>query len=114
MFNRTPSGVIEHLIFYLEPSLGKDDRGRWEAIFTTFMKVVTENAAGFTGFTAGWVVEELQYEGSAATAFLATLGWDSVDIHLAYRTTQAFQESIVPIREGCKERVVHHVIFQEG
>ena len=58
-------------------------------------------------------MEEVQHEGSPATAFVATLGWESVDLHLAYRNTKEFQESIVPIREGCKGRVFHHVKFQE-
>lgn len=75
--------------------------------------MLSENAEGFKAVAAGWVEEEVQYEGSPATGFLATLGWESVDLHLAYRNTKAFQESIVPIREGCKGRVVHHVKFQE-
>lgn len=83
-------------------------------MYGKFIAVLAEHAVGFKAVTAGWVVEEVQWEGNAATAFLATLGWDSVEIHLAYRNTKEFQESIVPIREGCKARAVHHVTFQEA
>lgn len=72
-----------------------------------------DNAEGFKAVVAGWVVEEVPFEGSPATAFLATVGWDSVEQHLAFRNTKEFQESIVPVREGCKGRVFHHVKFQE-
>lgn len=114
VLDRTPSGIIEHLVFYFEPSLTEADRSRWEAVYGKFMAVLAESAVGFKAVTAGWVVEELQYEGNAATVFFATLGWDSVEVHLAYRDTKEFQESIVPIREGCKGKAVHHVTFQEA
>lgn len=78
------------------------------------MKILADNAEGFKAAAAGWVAEEVQHEGSPATAFVGTLGWESVELHLAYRNTKEFQESIVPIREGCKGRVFHHVRFQEG
>ena len=114
LLSRTPSGIIEHLICYFEPNLGEADRTRWGSVWGTFMKVLAEHAAGFKGFTSGWVLEEVQYEGNAATGFVATLGWDSVEVHLAYRDTKEFQESILPVREGCKGRAVHHVKFQEA
>lgn len=110
----TLSGVLEHLIFYFEPGLGEAERAKWEKVYTNFLHVIASYAEGFKGVAAGWIEEELQYEGNAATAFLAMLGWQSVEAHLAYRETKEFEESIGAIVEGCKERVVHHVKFQEG
>jgi hypothetical protein len=59
------------------------------------------------GVSAAWVEEERRHEGNAATAFSATVGWESVDMHVADWETKEVQESIGAVPDGCKTRVMH-------
>lgn len=115
VLGRTPSGVMEHLIVYFAPGLTDADRSAWETVWSRFVEeVMAEHALGFRGVAAGWLAEEVRYEGRGATGFVALLGWDSVEMHWDFRKTKEFQENIASVRDACEGMAMHHVIFQEG
>lgn len=54
---------------------------------------------GFSGEVAyGFVLEDLDFKGEKARAAVLVLGWDSVDAHMAFRDTEAFQKTIPIMR----------------
>lgn len=114
MLERTRSGLMEQLTVYFDPGLTDADRGRWETVWSRFMGVMAAHAPGFHGVAAGWLVEAVQYDGQDATAFVALLGWDTVEMHRNFRATTDFQENVGPLRHGCKAMAMHHVVFQEA
>lgn len=82
---------------------------RW----SSFRSTLEKHAEGYRSSSAGWIVEELEYEGEKAKAFAIFVGWDSVDAHMKYRDTQAFKESIQSLREGLKGVKAYHAVLQE-
>ncbi|KAK7740593.1 hypothetical protein SLS62_011093 [Diatrype stigma] len=66
----------------------------------TFLdRLLPEHVAGITGeVAAGWALEEIDYKGEKARAFVAAVGWESLEAHHKYRDTEHFAKSIPLIR----------------
>ena len=97
---------------YFELSYRQAD---FDASWAEFARLCNENAKGFHGCTGGWSIEDVEREdidGGKARVFLAALGWDSVEAHMAFRETPAFKEAIPLLRGKAKAIEVHHVKFQ--
>lgn len=82
-----------------------------------FVGILQEKAEGFKGASGGWVMEDVEHEkigeGKKGKAFVAVLGWESVDAHMRVRETDAFTENIHLLREGPVAMEVHHTTFNE-
>lgn len=80
-----------------------------------FANVLTKHAQGFLGIAHGWSVEEVEHDslgaGIQGRACLLAIGWQSVDHHMAFKETAAFQESLHLFKE-VKSVEMHHVGFQ--
>jgi len=82
--------------------------------FASFKQVVEETAAGVKGVVGGWSVEEMpprEGEDSKDKLFLAAIGWESIDAHMAFRETEGFKKAIPLLKEGVKNIKMHHVKF---
>ena len=77
--------------------------------------VVQKEAEGFRGSASGWVIEDVEHEsfgeGKKGKAWVAVLGWDSVEAHMKFRETEAFKQNIHLLREGPVKMEVHHTKF---
>ena len=105
----TASPVTEVLTAYFE----KEDND-FAAKATQLTKAISENADGFKGAAGGWVIEDVEYEGKKGKAYVAMIGWESVEAHMAFRETTAFKENIHLIREGPLGMELHHTEFVVG
>ena len=105
----TASPVTEVLTVYLE----KQDND-FVAKVNQLTKVIAENADGFKGVAGGWVIEDVEYKGKKGKAYVATLGWESVEAHMAFRETSEFKDNIHLLREGPMGMELHHTEFVVG
>lgn len=48
-----------------------------------------------------------------ATAYVAVIGWESVERHLAFRETEAFLKVVDPLRKASTGAELHHVVFRQ-
>ena len=104
--------TTELATLYFEPSYPQAD---FDAGWAEFARLFNENAKGFHGCAGGWSIEEVEredVEGGKARVFLAALGWDSVEAHMAFRETPTFKEAILLLRGKAKAIEVHHVKFR--
>lgn len=92
--------VVEMLLMYVPLEAGDEvPTGVQE-----FLDIARVNAKGLVKAAHGWVVEELEHEKfeGKAKGYYAAIGWESVDVHMAYRETQAFKDSIPALRNLAK------------
>lgn len=99
-FNKPASApVTEMVALYFAPDYKPSD---FDPDFGKFTAVLEKSAEGYRGSAGGWVVEELEYDGQKGKAFVAAIGWDSIDAHKAYRETEAFSNSIGALRAATR------------
>jgi len=99
--------VIEMATFYgTEPSFLSN--------VEKFMDSLKGKAPGYVGHAFGPVVEEIEKtEGEGKSkAVMLCIGWESKELHLKFRETEAFKENIHYLREGMKAAEVHHTAFK--
>lgn len=104
------SPVTECLTLYhpTNPSVSAFEE-KWH----NFRSTLEKYAEGYRSSSAGWITEELEYQGEKAAGFAIFIGWDSVDAHMKYRETQHFKETIIPLREGLKGIEAYHATLLE-
>ena len=83
-----------------------------------FAEIVAKDANGFVAAASGWSIEDVEHEkldGKGKVFFLA-VGWDSYDLHMAYRESESFKNNISLLRHGVESVEMHHVkmISPEG
>ena len=89
------------------------DTAAFEERWSSFRSALEQHAEGYKASSAGWVVEELEYEGKKSKPFTIFIGWESVDAHMKYRETEHFKQTIGFMREGLKGIKAHHAVLQE-
>ena len=81
------------------------------------LNVVKEKAEGYKASAHGWIIEDVEHEklesGKKGKAFLALLGWESLEAHMKFRETNDFKNNIHLLREGPVGMEVHHTAFVE-
>jgi len=100
--------ITEMLTLHLPADVEKSS---FESIWERFIDITSKNSNGYLGNTGGWVVEDLAYDGQPGKAYVAVIGWESIQAHMAYRETQAFKDIISEVRGVTTGRVVHHTKF---
>ncbi|RMZ80855.1 hypothetical protein DV737_g2812, partial [Chaetothyriales sp. CBS 132003] len=108
--------ATETLLAFFPSSYSQADQDQFEADFKNFVSALETHAADvYTATASGWVVEELPIPNSESLdekgkAFIAFIGWTSVQAHLDFRNAQAFKDNIHWLR-GAKDlkgiKVVH-------
>jgi len=110
--SRTTSPATEVLTCYFT---AKDES--FEGNANKLLDVIKEKAKGFKAASVGWVIEDVEHEsigkGKKGKAFVAVIGWESVEAHMNFRETQDFKDKIHLLREGPVGMEVHHTVFNE-
>ena len=82
-----------------------------------FAKLTKDNANGCKGASTGWIREQVEHEkldeAQKGFAYAIVIGWESKDVHLAFRETTTFRENISLIRDGAQALQVNHTSFNE-
>ncbi len=111
------SEVTEFITAYFPTTYSAEDQKTFHDGMTKFGNAVTEVWKDCKGTTGGWVVEELDLPKSSekAKAYVALLGWTSVDAHMAYRETQSFKDNVHLLRgaKDLKDVGMFHVVTTE-
>lgn len=108
----TPVAELLHLYFPAGDAFTADQLAGTAKNSQVFLDSLPGNVAGFTGQSAaGWALEELDFKGEKARAFVVPIGWESLDAHVKYRDTEHFAKNISLIRglEGLKGIEMFHV-----
>ena len=92
--------------------LNDDTSAFWER-WVTFRKATEEYASGYKASSAGWIEEELEYEGEMYKGFEIYIGWESVETHMKWREHEKFKEVVKGLQIGLKTIKPHHVVLQE-
>lgn len=100
--------ITEMLTFYFPADVEKSS---FESIWERFIEVLIKNSDGCVGDTGGWVLEDVAFEGQPGKAYVAAIGWESIQAHMAYRETQAFKDSIPEVRRAARGAAMHHTKF---
>ncbi|TID14265.1 hypothetical protein E6O75_ATG09344 [Venturia nashicola] len=105
--------IVEMLTLYFPDHV---DRANVETTLVDFLQTIVDNAKGFVGYTTGWVVEELEHEKieGKARAYAVTIGWESLEAHMAYRDTHTFKEDIVKVRAIAKGLALMWMVIYGG
>ena len=64
--------------------------------------------------SAGVTYEEIEKEGVKGKAVVVAIGWQSVDVHMAFRKTEAFSKNIHLLRSTAKSIDMKHVVFMQA
>lgn len=99
--------ITEILTMYFPLDVDKAD---FEARFKVFVDTAFAHS-GVVAFAGGWVVEELEYEGTKGPAYAAAIGWTSLEKHREYTQTQYFKDSVPKLAEVTRGKAFHHTKF---
>lgn len=109
--------VTEVLTAYFPTSYSHDDQQDAEADLKKLVAVIEATAEGYRGSAGGWCTEEMDIPGSdeSGKAYITLIGWDSVEAHTSFRSTQSFKDNIHLLRRAkeLKKSSVVHVPFVE-
>lgn len=80
-----------------------------------FADALQTHAEGYRNISKGWVDGRIESRIVAgdATAYIAVIGWESLERHLAFRETEAFKRVIDPLRKATTGAELHHVAFRQ-
>lgn len=73
-----------------------------------------EKPDGYLGMSAGITYEEIEKDGVKGKAAVAVLGWQSIEVHLAFRKKEAFSKNIHLLRSSAKSIDMKHVVFMQA
>lgn len=107
--------MTQLVTFYLPSSMSAEDKNSFHAKMIEFGKVIQQHAKGFRGTSSGWVVEEVEHPSvGIGLGYVAAVGWDSVEAHMAFRETEEFKNAMGQMGGGVKGAEMYHVKFLEG
>ena len=100
------ASVTEIATFFYD---GKPSDDTYEQV-EKFMDIgQKEGDMKITGWSYGLTHEELEKDGTKGIGAVLTIGWQSIDDHMAFRDTNAFKENIGLLRQTSKTAEMHHV-----
>lgn len=73
-----------------------------------------EGNAKIYGWSYGITQEEIEREGVKGYGAVLTIGWENVQAHMDFRTTQCFKDHISKLRQTSKKIEMHHVQFMNA
>ncbi|KAF1988351.1 hypothetical protein K402DRAFT_33564 [Aulographum hederae CBS 113979] len=109
--------VVEMLTCYFPADINYPDQEEFEKVSDELFEAAKTHSEGYVGFAGGWVAEDLKHEslieeiGGKGKAYVAAVGWKSVDAHKEFRETDAFKKKIGPMREAAEGMQMYHVSF---
>ena len=110
--NKTFSApVTEIAVFGFE---GNPPEGYIDEV-TKFGKILDEEKfEGYLGSSIGVTYEDLERDGVKGKAAVLAIGWQSVDVHMAFRESQTFKDNIHLLRSSAKSIDMNHVAFLQA
>ncbi len=94
--------------------MSAEDKTSFHAKIIEFGKVIQQHAKGFRDTSSGWIVEEVEHPSvGTGLGYVAAVGWDSVEAHMAFRETEEFKNAMGQMGGGVKGAEMYHVKFQE-
>ena len=106
------SPATEILTVYFPQDYSQSDQDKFLEDIKKLVKAVEDNADTYTGSAGGWVVEDVPIPDTSekGKAYVALIGWKSMEDHMAFRNTQAFKGNIHWLLDAkdMKHRTVVH------
>ena len=91
-----------------------DKSSAFDSNLRSFARVLKESAEGFVGVVHGWSIESVEHEGLSAgirgRSCSLAIGWQSMEAHVAFKDTKAFQRCS-RYWEEAKGVELHHTKF---
>ncbi|KAK5132848.1 hypothetical protein LTR08_008564 [Meristemomyces frigidus] len=73
-----------------------------------------EKPDGYLGISGGVTYEEIEKDGVKGKAAVVAIGWQSVEVHMAFRESQSFKDNIHLLRSSAKSVDMKHVAFMQA
>ncbi|KAK5126296.1 hypothetical protein LTR85_010532 [Meristemomyces frigidus] len=102
--------VTEMAVFYFE---GGPPDDYLEGVDKLSKLLDEQKPEGFLSSSAGITYEEVEKDGIKGKAAVVTIGWQSVDQHMAFRNTQLFKDNIHLLRSSSKKVEMNHIAFMQ-
>lgn len=109
---KSPVAEVLYLHFPSDESLTAEMKNTATVNAERFLTESAPSAKGCTGETAmGWITGSVEFNGESCRALVVLVGWESLEAHREYRSTDAFAESVSLLRgtPGMKGVSVVHV-----
>jgi quinol monooxygenase YgiN len=109
---KTPVVEVLYMYFPYDSSFTPEMKDKATINAEQFLAESVPVAKGCTGETAmGWAIEQIDFKGEPCRALAILIGWESVEAHQQYRSSEAFAKSISLVRgtAGLKGVSVVHV-----
>lgn len=107
------SPVTEISTFHFPPIYSAEDRSQFEQQLLQLVAILKMHVANWTEFAGGWAAEDVPIAGTSeeTTAFVACIGWQSVEAHFAFRESKTFKENehLVSQAKGLKHIHMVHI-----
>jgi len=111
------SEATEFITAYFPADYSSEDQQTFHDSMKKFGAIVKSAWEGCRGSVGGWVAEELEDPKTSekAKAYIALIGWQSVQSHMDFRETQSFKDNIHVLRgaKDLKNVAVVHVEAKE-
>jgi hypothetical protein len=93
------SPVVEIMRAYFPPTVSDEARAGATAKWQQFVDKALNTCTDVRGISSGWGLEKDfpmhgDKEGQKAAAFVALIGWDSVDDHMRFRETKEYKDHV--------------------
>lgn len=100
--------VTEVATFYFDGSPPSD---AYEST-KKFIEICEKDAAAkVSGWAYGITQEEIEKDGVKGYGAVLAIGWETVEAHMEFRTTEVFKENVHLLRQNAKGIEMHHVRF---
>ena len=109
---KTPVVEVLYMHFPCDNSFTPEMKDKATINAEQFLAESAPVAKGCTGETAmGWAIEQIDFKGEPCCALAILIGWESLEAHQQYRSSEAFAKSISLVRgtAGLKGVSVVHV-----
>jgi hypothetical protein len=88
---------------YFPKDYTSEDQSQFESDLKKLIAVIEKESSGtHTASAGGWIEEEADIPGSSekGKAYIAALGWHSIEAHMSFRETQHFKDNIHFLRKA--------------
>ncbi|MCJ1327488.1 hypothetical protein MMC10_004157 [Thelotrema lepadinum] len=97
------SPCIEFSIAYFDAGVADTARSLFQSTAVTFMDKVAAHPQSSRGFASGWALHDVaipQKNGENGKGFVSAAGWDSMEAHYVFNTTDIFHENFGDVATG--------------
>ena len=110
------SPVTEIFESFFDKDTTQATKVKFESNLEVFMESMKAHAKGYSAFAGGWSTDLVPIPGRGGQtgyAYVAFIGWESVEAHLQNRKTEVFQ-STAPLVRGHEGQLAAAVVHYSG